>query len=197
VSWKDAIGNWQQAESADWHRRMVTKRHWHWVGSGKLPLTEPCPILKTEGRSRLLDEIAKLVDEDYVGRSEMFFQFADLLQRALTKIGIQSRPVVGNAIYYDKNGAEIHRWKHAWIRVGNEVIDGNVDSIFENPMVPLLPQGLKLAPYWGPVRDTPPDRKLQEHHGATLPPDDDVENIWWPELSAVIDLMMDSPATGV
>jgi hypothetical protein len=35
-----------------------------------------------------------------------------------------------------RGGREIFRWEHVWVRVGAEVIDGNVDSLFENPMVP-------------------------------------------------------------
>ena len=30
---------------------------------------------------------------------------------------------------------EIFRWEHVWVRVSAEVIDRNVDSLFENPMV--------------------------------------------------------------
>jgi hypothetical protein len=77
---------------------------------------------------KLLDRIAALVDEDYAGRSEMCQQFADRLLRALTYTQFPSRGVMGAAIYYNAKGKELFRWNHAWVRVGEEVIDGNVDS---------------------------------------------------------------------
>ena len=43
--------------------------------------------------------------------------------------------VVGTAIYYAAKGEEIWRWWRAWVRIGNEVIDGNVDCLAENPLV--------------------------------------------------------------
>lgn len=48
---------------------------------------------------------------------------------------IAARTVIGTAMYYS-DGREIFHWEHAWVRVGGEVIDGNADSLFENPMVP-------------------------------------------------------------
>jgi len=122
--------------------------------------------------------------ENYVGRSEMCQQFADLLNRALTYLQFPSRPVIGTAIYYAVNGNEIFRWTHAWVRVGNEAIDGNVDSLSENPCVP---KEVSVAPYWGPIDQTPADRKLREKHGDLLPPDVDVEKLWWPDLRHWID----------
>jgi hypothetical protein len=71
-------------------------------------------------------------------------------------------------MYYDSAGSEIFRWAHAWVRIGEEVIDGNVDSLAENPVVP---KAVWIAPYWGPIMQTPPDRRLREKHGESLPPD--------------------------
>jgi hypothetical protein len=99
-------------------------------------LVDRSQMLTPESRRKLLDRIAALVDENYAGRSEMCQQFADLLHRALTYMQFPSRGVVGTAIYYDDTSEEIFRWNHAWVRVGEEVIDGNVDSIVENPLVP-------------------------------------------------------------
>ena len=62
--------------------------------------------------------------------------------------------------------------------MGDEVIDGNVDSLIENPLVP---SGVRVAPYWGPITAAPSDRRLREEHGRGLPPDSDVSNIWCPE----------------
>lgn len=134
-------------------------------------------------RRALLDAVADLVDENLCGRSDMCIQFADLLQQVLSHLGLPARSVIGQAIYYS-NGREIFRWKHAWVRVGKEVIDGNVDSLYENPRVPPT---VKVLPYWGPIVETPRDRMLRENHGHKLPPDLDVSNIWWPELRSWMD----------
>jgi hypothetical protein len=147
-------------------------------------LIDHSSILTEAQRLSILDKIASLVDENLGGRSEMCIQFADLLSRALTHLGLPGRPVLGTAIYYDNKGSEIFRWKHAWVRVGEEVIDGNVDCLSENPMVP---SSVNIAPYWGPIKKTPTDRKLREDHEAKLNPDSDVEDIWWPELLTLLD----------
>ena len=110
-------------------------------------------------------------------------QFADLLQRALAHLNLPARAIMGTCIYFNDD-REIFRWRHAWVRIGREVIDGNVDSLFENPMVP---SSVAVAPYWGPINQVPPDRRLREDHGARLPPDNDVSDIWWPALAAWLD----------
>ncbi|MFQ5925908.1 MAG: hypothetical protein ACE5MH_00545, partial [Terriglobia bacterium] len=140
-------------------------------------------LLTRELRAKLLDAVAELVDENLFGRSEMCIQFADLLHRALRHLHLPARPVVGQAIYYS-GGQEIFRWQHTWVRVGKEVIDGNVDSLFENPVVPAA---VNVAPYWGPIEKIPRDRRIREEHGRELPPDKDVSTIWWPELRAWLD----------
>jgi hypothetical protein len=143
---------------------------------GKVMLTPEC-------RRNLLDKIAALVDENYAGRSEMCQQFADLLHRALTHMQFPSRAIVGTAIYYDAKGKEVFRWIHAWVRVGDEAIDGNVDSVIENPLVP---DQVRVAPYWGPITEVPAGRRLRGDHGSALPADLDVDGIWWPDLKAWI-----------
>jgi hypothetical protein len=70
-----------------------------------------------------------------------------------------------------------------WVRVGQEVIDGNTDCLFENPLVP---KTFAAAPYWGPFKETP-GRRLREEHGTALPADSDVSDIWWPELKDWLD----------
>lgn len=140
-------------------------------------------LMDNNQRKRILDTVANLVDENLFGRSEMCMQFADLLQKALTYLNYPARAVLGTAIYYH-DGNEIYRWKHAWVRIGNEVVDGNVDSLIENPMVP---SNVKVAPYWGPITEIPKDRRLREDRGGFLPPDTDVKNIWWPELRDWLD----------
>lgn len=152
-------------------------------------LIDKSTVLTAEARKMVLDQVAQLVNENYVGRGEMCLQFAGLLNRGLNKLGFPTRAVVGKAIYYDPKGTEIFRWDHAWVRIGDEIIDSNVDSIPENPMVP---KTVQLFPYWDPVRETPTDRKLQEHHGKQLPQDEDVEEVWWPELSLFLDSRLNS-----
>ena len=146
-------------------------------------LIDQSVLLSVSTRQALLDAVAAKVDENLFGRAEMCMQFADLLQRALAYLGFPSRSVLGQAIYF-VDRREIFRWEHAWVRVGKEVIDGNVDSLHENPRVP---DCVEISPYWGPIAETPRDRRLREEHGCNLPPDDDVSNIWWPELRVWVD----------
>lgn len=154
--------------------------------------TRPCPsaslldrssILEPELRAALLDMVAALVDENLSGRADMCLQFTDLLHRALSHLGFPAKAVVGTAIYYD-DGREVFRWNHAWVRVASEVIDGNVDSLPENPMVP---SSVRVVPYWGPISETPRDRHLRQDRSLELPRDDDVEHVWWPDLMNWLD----------
>lgn len=140
-------------------------------------------ILTPQLRAAILDRVAGLVDENYVGRAEMCLQFADLLNRGLKHLGVGSRPALGTAIYF-VDGREIFRWGHAWVRIGGEMIDGNVDSLDENPLVP---SEVRVQPYWGPIAGVPSDRRLREDQGRRLGPDEDVEGVWWPELRAWLD----------
>ena len=146
-------------------------------------LVDRSAILTSVLRTKILDAVAALVDENLFGRSEMCIQCAALLQRSLAHLGLPARAVVGTAIYYS-GGREIFRWEHAWVRVGGEVIDGNVDSLLENPKVP---PAVDVAPYWGPISGTPADRRLRVDRGRELPTDNDVSDIWWPELRASLD----------
>ncbi len=131
-------------------------------------------IKDREFRNDLIDKIAVLVDENLFGRSEMCQQFAMLLSRTLNHLGIYAKVVRGKAIY--SNGFS---WEHYWVATKDEIIDANVDSIFENPAVP---SELKLCAYWGKKADLPSDRKLRPKTNKKIPPDNDVKNIWWPEL---------------
>ncbi|MBB6146843.1 hypothetical protein HNQ77_004824 [Silvibacterium bohemicum] len=160
------------------------------AGERRLPsavLIDRSSLLTSSVRGKLLDAVAALVDENCTGRGDMCLQFAALLNKAQVHLEFPSRAVLGTAIYYDTQGKEIFRWEHAWVRIGNEVIDGNVDSTSENPRVP---SAVSVAPYWGPVTETPRDRQLKEHHGMQLAPDVDVEETWWPDLRGWIDREM-------
>ena len=168
-----------------WKSRFIT--HWAGFRNRNRPTVSAREnsLLTNEHRRSLLDAVAALVDENLTGRSDMCQQFADLLHRGLTYLNYTSRPAIGLAIYYSPEGQEIHRWKHAWVRVGEEVIDGNVDCLFENPRIP---KTVTVAPYWGPVKLTPEDRRLRQEHGLGLPPDTDVSDVWWPELKDRLDM---------
>ena len=169
-------------------RAMVEEvRRQKFAGERRFPsatLIDRSTLLTAPIRAKLLDFIAGLVDENCTGRADMCAQFAALFNRALEYLQFPSRAVAGTAIYYDANGREIFRWDHAWVRVGEEVIDGNIDSTFENPRVP---KAVSVRPYWGPIAETPKDRHLREHHGTGLAPDRDVDQVWWPDLKSWID----------
>lgn len=147
-------------------------------------LLDRSTLLTEVHRCKLVDAVAALVDENLAGRSEMCLQFADLLYRALIHLNFPARPAIGLAIYFAPNGEELFRWKHAWVRIGGEVIDGNVDCLSENPVVP---KAVSIKPYWGPITHVPNDRRLREEHGLSLPLDEDVSDIWWPELKNWLD----------
>lgn len=141
-------------------------------------LIDKSSIAEPAFRRGLIDKVATLVDENLAGRSEMCAQLALLLARALTKLGCPASAVTGEATYF-KNGQKLFSWKHSWVRASNEVIDGNVDILSENPVIP---KSVAVQPYWGPPSLTPPDRRLRQDHSTPTAEDTDVNNIWWPEL---------------
>ncbi|MHB8805923.1 MAG: hypothetical protein ACYC7C_11950 [Coriobacteriia bacterium] len=146
-------------------------------------LVDKSQLLDDQTRAILLDKVADLVDENLFGRSEMCMQFADLLCKSLKHLGLKARTALGKATYVF-DGVQVFEWSHAWVRIGREVVDGNVDSIVENPLVRLPGP---VHPYWGPIDETPCDRLLRENRSLTLSPDEDVEGIWWPELRDWLD----------
>ena len=124
-------------------------------------------------RAALLDRVAGLVDENLFGRSEMCQQFALLLARALQFKGLDAKAVSGEAIYF-AGGSKVFSWEHAWVRIGAEVVDGNVDSLFENPVIP---KSVKCRPYWGPITAVPSDRKLRPRQTSPVAADPDVDGV--------------------
>jgi hypothetical protein len=121
-------------------RSMIHKiRNEKAAGTRCLPstlLVDASLLLTPSHRAALLDSVATLVDQNLCGRSDMCQQSADLLQRALAYLKFPARAAVGTATYYSQDGANLFSWLHAWVRIGDEVIDGNTDSLFENPTVP-------------------------------------------------------------
>ena len=78
------------------------------------------------------------------------------------------------------NENELFDWKHAWVPVGGELIDANVDCLSENPVVS---REVDVRPYWGPISDVPKDRRFSMTT-VDLPRDDTIDGTWWPELRA-------------
>jgi hypothetical protein len=104
-------------------------------------------------------------------------------QRALAHLNFPTRAVVGTAIYFSIKGEELFRWQHGWVRVGDEVIDGNTDCLFENP---IFPREIAAAPYWGNFKEIP-GRRLREDRNVRLLDDNDVSDIWWSDLKRWLD----------
>lgn len=86
-------------------------------------------------------------------------------------------------MYFSLAGGEIFRWQHAWVRGGDEVINGNTDCLFENP---LFPKTVTAAPCWGNIKEVP-DRRLREERGTALAADAEVSDTWWPDLKKWLD----------
>jgi len=109
-------------------------------------------------------------------------QFAHLLARALQALGRPALAYVGEVTYLHPHGD--FALEHAWVALpGDVVVDGNADSLVENPMVP---GHIAPRPYWGP-RAAAPDRVFQHGRILHLPPADDEDmQIWWPELKAFV-----------
>ena len=77
---------------------------------------------------------------------------------ALKKLGRNPQIIIGKGVYIDpKDISNPFSWNHSWVVSENEVIDGNVDSMIENP---LGPENIKPSNYWGEIKDLPKDRKL-------------------------------------
>lgn len=109
-------------------------------------------------RKDLVDIVGEIVDQNWCGRSEMCVLFAILLGDALRELSTNPQVVIGKGTYTDsKNPSNTFTWDHAWVLVGDEIIDGNVDSIIENPAVP---EGIEPKNFWGPFSSLPSDRTL-------------------------------------
>jgi len=149
---------------------------------GKRPLPSERMIGEASFPSRevqlkLVDKVAELVDENVFGRSEMCLQFAALLAKALTLLGCDATAKRGTALYR-KLGGDWFTWDHAWVEYGECVVDANVDSMRENPLVD---KDVDPASFWG-QRDRIPDDRRFEFASATSWPGDEDSEYWWPRL---------------
>ena len=140
-------------------------------------LIDKSELLDKEKRNKLLNKVAKLVDENIFGRSEMCMQFACLLAKWLQHLGIKAKYEDWNCEYFN-NWKKIFEWNHAWVRVWKEIIDWNIDSSIENP---LFPENLKIQSYWWPMNQAPSDRRFHKNHNCDFN-DTDIEKHWWPDL---------------
>jgi hypothetical protein len=133
-------------------------------------------------RAALLDKIAELVDENQTGRSDMCMPFAFLLARAMNAMGEEARALKGR-VRYVLSDATVFSWAHAWVVTRDSVIDGNIDSVRENPTVPPAMQHTPPAPYWGP-RPGPADRRFPSNAAPYTGGDgnDADMEMWWADL---------------
>ncbi|GAA5512398.1 hypothetical protein Dcar01_01112 [Deinococcus carri] len=79
----------------------------------------------------------------------------------LAELGITARVVIGEATY--KMHGTKHVMLHAWVEVGEDLVDGNVDSFEENVSIP---NEIRPQPYWGPKRRAP-NRTFKETRELT------------------------------
>lgn len=121
-------------------------------------------------RKNLLDICAELVDENWAGRSEMCIYYAVLMRNALCKLGMDASVHIGEATYIASDKKSF-TWDHAWVTYGDYIVDGNVDSMIENPMVPI---GIDPDPYWGPINMLPKDRNYKSKR-ILIPQNDTTE----------------------
>jgi len=91
------------------------------------------------------------------GRAEMCMQFAELLTCSLAHLHFRARICHWHVYLLCPMATRFFRWQHAWVRVEQEVIDGNIDSLFENPMVPAV---VKVFAVLGSRLRHSPDRRL-------------------------------------
>ena len=101
----------------------------------------------------------------------MCIYFAALVRHGLSLLGYQSVVEVGKATY--SMDGDTFEWDHAWVRTeSNDIIDGNVDAMHENPFVP---DAINPNPYWGDANALPSDRTFRKI--KTLPPKETTLNL--------------------
>lgn len=145
--------------------RQIFEKIVHQKEKDERPLPSAKCILGTSRISQhirlaILDLIALTVDENFWGRHEMCVYFAILLRDALSTFGHSAQAVLGSATYHSPvDRKKDFTWEHAWVVLDNEIIDGNIDSLIENPHVD--PQS-RIAPssFWGLQNEVPHDRTL-------------------------------------
>jgi hypothetical protein len=90
-------------------------------------------FLEIESRMKIVDIAGALVDQAFTGRSDMCIYFACLVRYALRLLGYKADVYIGDGTYTNDNIS--YTWEHSWVVYDEYIIDGNVDSMFENPGV--------------------------------------------------------------
>ena len=100
-------------------------------------------------------------------------------------LGVDATVLVGDVSYHGAGGTS-HTWHHAWVFAGDELVDGNIDSARENPMVAAFMQATPPRPYWGPRSTVPADRNFPEATSPYAGGDGNGHDneLWWRDLRA-------------
>jgi len=120
-----------------------------------------------KNRKVYIDTVAQIIDNNLTGRSTMCVYFAILLADVLRQHGFDSKAFIGKATYWSSDKKDEFFWDHAWVVVGEEIVDCNVDSMSENPKVP---NSIRPVNYWGPRNKLPEDRSFV--------PDKEIDEKW-------------------
>lgn len=109
----------------------------------------------------ILDMVGYTSDQVFpLGRSTACIYSAILLRNVLRELyGKDSEAIVGKAYYYDSEGNQKFEWEHGWVEYDTQLVDGNVDSMSENPKVP---DDIRPVNYWGLKSSTPKGRKFEK-----------------------------------
>ncbi len=110
----------------------------------------------------ILDMVGYTCDQCFpLGRSTACIYFAVLLKNVLNELfDKDAKALVGKAHYYDNEGTPKFSWDHGWVEYSDQIVDGNVDSMRENPKVP---DTIRPKNYWGLKPSTPKDRTFEKH----------------------------------
>ncbi|MGG4495642.1 hypothetical protein [Brevibacillus reuszeri] len=118
-------------------------------------------LLDEYTRNVLVDLCAAAVDNNWCGRSDMCIYYSCLMRYALRLLGYKAKVHIGEAIYISNTNPESKfTWEHSWVTCEGTLIDGNVDTMFENPFVPI---DIDPNTYWGDIEKTPVDRLLKSN----------------------------------
>ena len=143
-----------------------------WIKEQKAKNERPLPSTKLFSlgeippravRNLVLDVAAQFTDRYSEGRGRQGPLFAAFARAVLETQGVASEVVIGWARYLVPEQTPFE-WDYAWLETELEVIDGNSDTLNENPMVP---ETLIRTPYWGP-RERVHDRQLTKIRTVTV-----------------------------
>jgi|GEM_PF-1563998 len=146
-----------------------------WIAEQKAKNERPRPSAKLFSlgetparavRNVVLDVAAEFTDRharNSGGRGTQGPLFAAFARAVLETQGVTSEVVIGWARYLTPEQKPFE-WDYAWLETETDLIDGNADTLGENPMVP---ENLIRSPYWGP-RERVFERQLTRIRTVTL-----------------------------